>query len=282
METIIAASENADVQINVRVTTGETIPVVSPEQNISIAKLAEKGMRVYRTVTVPNGLLLAKDKLKISGKSINVAYTPIFSSTTGELHHFQIEVFCKSNISANALGILPFTPNNEQFSGLILGLDIHTIYKAISKDMQQGESPANAHPYITALAPEIGYSPQPSIENADSWAAKEVVVETVYGGEIRGTLISCSLTTRTGIPLIRFGNKEGEEHIGILSGLSFVPTNYCAYQHGRLVQGNLTSFVNILFPITSPTKISAGENLDKLVIHFGAQFKLLCRKLNLE
>ena len=242
-------------------------------------------MRVWKTDSVSGGLVVNGQGTKPNtSKAVNVAFAPVFSSSTGLLHHFVVEVFCDTSLTA---GQLAFLNANKQYVPLEMNLNIYEIYRQIVINSDSGiaglqPAPPNASVFLNADGSHIAL---------DS-------VTAVYVPEIRGlhyTLNYLQQANRTA----EFNYTAANNSTGSVKGMLYpysdnitklkvnnngtLKSSNCdhsaVFKHVLVNPSNLTMAMNIgsSYSTASPTPMF----LEPLRVSFGASFKLLVRALSL-
>lgn len=244
-------------------------------------------MRVWKTINVNGGLIVNGQGVKSNTSiEVNVTFTPVFSTSTGLLHHFAVEVFCDTVLTTGQLTCLNAS---KQYVPLEMNLNIYEIYRQIllNSDFRIAglkQAPPNASMFVNANGSHIALNS----------------VTDVYVPEIRGlyyTLNYQQQANRTAeFNFITIDNASGSAK-GMLYPYSCNITKLKVNNNGSLKLSNCDHSAVFKHVIVHPTTlntvmtVSATYNpandsykpkfLESLHVSFGASFKLLVQNLSL-
>ena len=242
-------------------------------------------MRVWKTISVNGGLVVNGQGAKPNtSKAVNVTSTPIFSASTGLLHHFVVEVFCETSLNT---GQLTFLDANKLYVPLEMNLNIYEIYRQIliHSDFRIAglkQAPPNASMFVNADGSHIAL---------DS-------VTDVYVPEIRGfqyTLNYQQQANRTAEFNYTAANNSTGSVKGMLYPYSYNITKLKVNNNGTLKSSNCDHSAVFKHVLVNPSNLTMAMNigssyntasptptfLEPLQVSFGASFKLLLRDLSL-
>ena len=242
-------------------------------------------MRVWKTINVSGGLVVNGQGVKSNlNMLVNVTFAPVFSASTGLLHHFVVEMFCETSIPGIDLTSLDA---NKLYVPLETNLNIYEIYRQIliqsdSRIAGLKQAPPNASTFVSADGSHIAL---------DS-------VTDVYVPEIRGLHYTLNYQQRTN-RTAEFNYTAANNSTGSVKGMLY-PYSYnitklkvnnkgtlkssncdhsAVFKHVLVNPSNLTMAMNIgsSYSTASPTP----KFLETLQVSFSGSFKLLVRNLSL-
>ena len=242
-------------------------------------------MRVWETISVNGGLIVNGQGVKSNtSKAVNVTSTPVFSTATGLLHHFVVEVFCDTVLTTAQL---TFLDANKLYVPLEMNLNIYEIYRQILLNSDFRIAGLKEAPPIASM-----------FVNADGSHVALGTVTDVYVPEIRGlyyTLNYQQQANRTAEFNYTAANRTSGTVKGMLYPHSYNITKLKVKTNGSLKSSNCDHSAVFKHVLVNPSNLTMAMNIgssystanpipmfiEPLQVSFGASFKLLVRNLSL-